>query len=642
MSIETGSTAASYKPLGAVDHRGGKKVGKVDTPADASSNFSMLMGMLAAADDTASSTAPLADAAMGAVGNVPVDLATVGNNMPAAQSGYALEAIKFKSIESAVDPALEALAASSGNVGSSTLDAKSGFQAANARVLSQTSATTATQVSDLKGNMPVAQSVTVLEATNLKALLTPQDASAMPLGRASVGVQGVSSVSLGAQASDLEEKMPVAQSASALAATNLQALLMPQDASAMPLGRASVGVQGVSSASLGAQASDLEEKMPVAQSASALAATNLQALLVPQDASAMPLGRASVGVQGVSSASLGAQASNLEVKMPVAQSASALAATNLQALLVQREVGRGPTVASLVSPEGVVQELGGGSRGSTSGPAPVAAALGTARMALADDVGVAIAGAAVGQSDVASSVAVPPELRSSTQSAASTQNLSVVQADLKEARMHVSTLDMAARSDVGSSLSLLSGAADSLLRTQEPLAAKSSAARFGDASAGVFGVASGVSTRADAPYEIETTAAAVPDTAIAETVSYWVTQGVQNAELTLEGFGNDPVEVSISLNGDQAQIDFRTDQADVRQALEAATAELRDALSGEGLQLAGVSVGASGGRNAQGDAQQSGPGVRQGVLTQEPSAAATPRSAPSSNPSVGRSLDLFV
>ena len=208
--------------------------------------------------------------------------------------------------------------------------------------------------------------------------------------------------------------------------------------------------------------------------------------------------------------------------------------------------------------------------------------------------------------------------------------------------MHVSTLDMAARSEVGSTLSLINGAAESMLRTQEPLAAKSPGARFGDASAGAFGTASGVSTRADSAYEIEATAAAVPDTAIAETVSYWVTQGVQNAELTLEGFGSDPVEVSISLNGDQAQIDFRTDQAEVRQALEAAAAELRDLLLGEGLQLAGVSVGASGGRGAQGDAQQSNPGARPDVLMQEPSGVATPRSIRSSNPSVGRSLDLFV
>jgi flagellar hook-length control protein FliK len=119
-------------------------------------------------------------------------------------------------------------------------------------------------------------------------------------------------------------------------------------------------------------------------------------------------------------------------------------------------------------------------------------------------------------------------------------------------------------------------------------------------------------------------------------------QGVQSAELTLDGFGSDPVEVSISLNGDQAQIDFRTDQADVRQALEAATADLRNLLSGEGLQLAGVSVGSSGGRSAQGDAQQSSPGARQVVLPQESGTAPAPRIVRSSNPSVGRSLDMFV
>jgi len=244
-----------------------------------------------------------------------------------------------------------------------------------------------------------------------------------------------------------------------------------------------------------------------------------------------------------------------------------------------------------------------------------------------------------------SAVLAAPDRLSPTTGASQMPGLSAAQvaaqAELRDARAHPSTLDLAARTDVGSTLAAVNGAADSVLRAQERSPARSSAqARSGDASDGAFGAAAGINARADAPYAIEASAAAVPDTAIAETVSYWVTQGIQSAELTLDGFGDDPVAVSISLNGDQAQIEFRTDQADVRQALESATTELRDLLSGEGLQLAGVSVGTSGGRSAQHEARQQSPASRAAGPANEPTAAAPP--GRSSHPTVGRSLDLFV
>jgi flagellar hook-length control protein FliK len=133
----------------------------------------------------------------------------------------------------------------------------------------------------------------------------------------------------------------------------------------------------------------------------------------------------------------------------------------------------------------------------------------------------------------------------------------------------------------------------------------------------------------------------VPDTAIAETVSYWVTHGVQNAELTLEGFGDEAVEVSISLQGDQALVDFRTDQPAVRLALEAANGELRERLASEGLQLAGLTIGASASKQSSG-ARGSTHTTRQGGmvgLAEQPAGGVAGRSV---NPSVGRSLDVFV
>jgi hypothetical protein len=146
--------------------------------------------------------------------------------------------------------------------------------------------------------------------------------------------------------------------------------------------------------------------------------------------------------------------------------------------------------------------------------------------------------------------------------------------------------------------------------------------------------------RSDAIFVVPPATATVADTAIAETVSYWVSHGLQSAEMTLDGFGETPVQVNIVLNGDLAQIDFRTDHSGVRQILENATTQLRDLLSGQGLQLSGVSVGTSGQGASSGDSRQSRQERQQITLVKE--AAVNPLSSGAKHPSVGRSLDLFV
>ncbi len=100
---------------------------------------------------------------------------------------------------------------------------------------------------------------------------------------------------------------------------------------------------------------------------------------------------------------------------------------------------------------------------------------------------------------------------------------------------------------------------------------------------------------------------------IADTVAYWAAQGVQNAELKLDGFGEHPVQVHIALNGDQAQIGFRTDQPEIRAILEGANGPLKELLRSEGLTLTGVSVGSSGERSAAQDQGAAG-GHRQRSL----------------------------
>lgn len=89
--------------------------------------------------------------------------------------------------------------------------------------------------------------------------------------------------------------------------------------------------------------------------------------------------------------------------------------------------------------------------------------------------------------------------------------------------------------------------------------------------------------------------------AVSEQVAFWVHQNIQKAELTVTHEGQ-PVEVSISLSGQETQVAFRTDQEQTRDQLDAGTGQLREMLNQEGLELAAVTVGQSGGRQgAQGD-----------------------------------------
>ena len=153
----------------------------------------------------------------------------------------------------------------------------------------------------------------------------------------------------------------------------------------------------------------------------------------------------------------------------------------------------------------------------------------------------------------------------------------------------------------------------------------------------------GASTYTDAAVA-PSNAAPGTEAQVAEQVKYWISHDVQNAELKLDGLGKDPVQVSISMSGNEANIIFRTDESQARGILENASAHLRDMLSREGLVLAGVSVGTSGGGGAAGD---SGAPRQKGTMRQTTVAPATLSSVPSgprrpSGGNSGRALDLFV
>ena len=134
--------------------------------------------------------------------------------------------------------------------------------------------------------------------------------------------------------------------------------------------------------------------------------------------------------------------------------------------------------------------------------------------------------------------------------------------------------------------------------------------------------------------------ALTPDMQVAEQVTYWVSQNVQNAEMNLDGLGHSPVEVSISVQGNEAQIAFRSDEALTRGVLESAGAHLKDMLQREGMVLTGVSVGTSGSGDSGAGDRRGRQSARQAVIA--PLQPATVASVARQGAATGRSVDLFV
>jgi flagellar hook-length control protein FliK len=129
---------------------------------------------------------------------------------------------------------------------------------------------------------------------------------------------------------------------------------------------------------------------------------------------------------------------------------------------------------------------------------------------------------------------------------------------------------------------------------------------------------------------------------VTDQVAYWVNQKTQNAELTLDRDGQ-PVEVSVSLSGNEAHVTFRSDQSETRDLLDRSMAQLSDLLRSEGLVLAGMSVGTSARDSAGGsDAEQSRnrDGARQAQVVS--SAPAVNPAEPRTSIATDRRVDLFV
>jgi flagellar hook-length control protein FliK len=135
-----------------------------------------------------------------------------------------------------------------------------------------------------------------------------------------------------------------------------------------------------------------------------------------------------------------------------------------------------------------------------------------------------------------------------------------------------------------------------------------------------------------------------PATAMAEKMHYWVSRGVQSAELQLDAFAGGSVDVSISVKGDMAMVEFRTDQPQARQLLQDAMPQLKDLLASEGLMLSGGFVGGSMTQQGSPSRDRDGqPGTvarpaGSPVRVLEPAAGSTV----ATRTAAGRSVDLFV
>lgn len=117
-------------------------------------------------------------------------------------------------------------------------------------------------------------------------------------------------------------------------------------------------------------------------------------------------------------------------------------------------------------------------------------------------------------------------------------------------------------------------------------------------------------TVSGAPEVIATT-----DAFVADKVSYWISNNIQNAEMKLDGVGDHPVEVSIRMQGNEAHVAFRTDELQTRAALEHASVHLKDLLQREGLVLSGVSVGTAGTGDSGPQDRKSRQGEQQAIVT---------------------------
>lgn len=133
---------------------------------------------------------------------------------------------------------------------------------------------------------------------------------------------------------------------------------------------------------------------------------------------------------------------------------------------------------------------------------------------------------------------------------------------------------------------------------------------------------------------------------VAHQVSYWMGQGVHQANLRVASGAAQTMDVKLSLKGGKANLEFRTDHEQARQALnDGGTDVLRQWLAQGGIDLGQVSVGAGGAGRSSGDsAAQQQTATQSRTPDPRPGAdgvAAMPQGARVANGNAS-GLDLYV
>jgi flagellar hook-length control protein FliK len=190
-------------------------------------------------------------------------------------------------------------------------------------------------------------------------------------------------------------------------------------------------------------------------------------------------------------------------------------------------------------------------------------------------------------------------------------------------------------------MTLATGMGEPGLRQTERMKERLALKQIGGSEGGAWGHQALLeSGRIQPPAATSGASALSPEMMVAEQVNYWIGREVQNAELKLDGMGDSPIKVNISLSGNEARVEFRTDQVETRQVLEGAVAHLKDLLGSEGLVLSSVSVGTSNAGSA--DSREGKPPQQSRQI-----AVAVPETLvldPVMRPArvSGRTVDLFV
>lgn len=115
----------------------------------------------------------------------------------------------------------------------------------------------------------------------------------------------------------------------------------------------------------------------------------------------------------------------------------------------------------------------------------------------------------------------------------------------------------------------------------------------GESGADAFDVDSGGADAVSSADGYAGAMGAADEDLLAEQISFWANQKLQSAEVTVQRDGQ-PVEVTVSLQGNEAHVAFRSDQQQTRDLIDQGAAQLSAMLQEQGLMLSGMSVGTSG------------------------------------------------